>query len=592
MGYTVTGVPFPIDENNNDIPSEVPSDIPSELPSGGPSEGPSKGPSAGLSEGTPSDRPSSIPSWIPSASPSNSPSVHPSSLPSVDPSVFIEVGRLPEKVFWDNHWPSDLILPNPIEEQDDNEPDDDDENVAVVWSLQQPYLYVAGQTALDSIGNDITSVGLTEIYHNNDQVYVQTWNGAWVRNIYLPSPTTLKTKSKFHLKCSSSSYVNVIIQEDKVRRVNNGEELLLIVLNSNENDGTQVWYSEEEYIPPSTEEPTSNPSSSPTLQVDKNYELLEGTVLFAQSHIIPSKPDNMILNDKHPHLTALRKTLVMMRPHCLADNDYDNNGVSSCHLLKDDNSNGDGTLAVAAAAVAAAEIQMTVRNGDGIILNQSPIVMAEPKDIPKQTGWIELGSDVSLFDKLDIPSTFELTGDRYIVNHQSILNTIGNDEDASGLMKLLNSPKVASLTRKNQLEIKTHNGSWVKNIYLPAAGGAGAGAGDDLSSMVIPANSKVQVTCNSGYDVHLWYPNTQTGGFRHQKLSRGDTIVAILVNNYSTWVTHNDLIHNDYVFGHHFYTTTLDANWVVPGMTLEFSIVPVIMVHQSHQVNSVLGLID
>ena len=120
------------------------------------------------------------------------------------------------------------------------------------------------------------------------------------------SSTTLKIKSKFHLKCSSSSYVNVIIQEDEVRRVDNGEELLLIVLNSNENDGTQVWYSEEEYIPPSTEEPTSNPSSSPTLQVDKNYELLEGTVLFAQSHIIPSKPDNMILNDKHPHLTALR----------------------------------------------------------------------------------------------------------------------------------------------------------------------------------------------------------------------------------------------------------------------------------------------
>merc|ERR1712238_453093 len=73
LTYTVTGVPFPIDENNNDIPSEVPSERPS--------EGPSKGPSAGLSEGTPSDRPSSIPSWIPSALPSNSPSVHPSSLP-------------------------------------------------------------------------------------------------------------------------------------------------------------------------------------------------------------------------------------------------------------------------------------------------------------------------------------------------------------------------------------------------------------------------------------------------------------------------------------------------------------------------------
>merc|ERR1712238_412482 len=79
LTYTVTGVPFPIDENNNDIPSE----------------GPSKGPSAGLSEGTPSDRPSSIPSWIPSESPSNSPSIHPSSLPSVDPSESPSVSPSP-----------------------------------------------------------------------------------------------------------------------------------------------------------------------------------------------------------------------------------------------------------------------------------------------------------------------------------------------------------------------------------------------------------------------------------------------------------------------------------------------------------------
>merc|ERR1712238_603545 len=47
-----------------------------------------------------------------------------------------------------------------------------------------------------------------------------------------------------------------IIQEDEVRRVDNGEELLLIVLNSKEIDGTQVWYSEEEYIPPFTDDKT------------------------------------------------------------------------------------------------------------------------------------------------------------------------------------------------------------------------------------------------------------------------------------------------------------------------------------------------
>ena len=40
---------------------------------------------------------------------------------------------------------------------------------------------------------------------------------------------------------------------------------------------------------------------------------LEATVLFAQSQIIPSK--NGVDSDKQPHLTALRKTLVMFRPH-------------------------------------------------------------------------------------------------------------------------------------------------------------------------------------------------------------------------------------------------------------------------------------
>jgi len=472
-------------------------------------------------------------------------------------------GHLPEKVFWDNHWPSDLTLPKPREEQDDNV--DDDNNLVVVWSLQEPYSKVEGQTALNSIGNDVEAIGLAEIYRNNDnndQVLVRTWNGAWLRNFYLPSPTTLKIGSKFQINCRSSWYVNVIIQEDDVRRVNNGEELLLIVLYSNDNDGTQVWYSENEYIPPPTSEPTSSPTSAPTSQSDKKYELLEGTVLFAQSQIIPSKQENGILNDNQPHLTSLRKTLVMMRPHCLDDdndNDNDNNGVSPCRLFKGDNSNGDGTAA-------AAEIQMTVRNGEGTILNNSPIVMAEPKDIPKQTGWIELGNDVSV-DELDIPSTLE--GGRYILQGQSNLNTIGNDEEARGLLELLNTQEVASLTNQHQVEIKTSDGSWVRNIYLPSAGGAGAG---DDSSSIIPSNTKVQVTCNSGYTVHLWYPNTQTGGFRQKILKRGDTIVAMLVNNGSTWVTHEDLTHNDYVFGHHFYTTTLDANWVVPGMTLEFSI--------------------
>jgi len=206
-----------------------------------------------------------------------------------------------------------LTIPKPRAEPDD---DDDNNEFVVVWSLQEPHATVAGQFALNAIGNDVEANGLTALYQhadNNNQVLVQTADGAWLRTFYLPSPTTLTLGSKFHIICRSSYYVNVIIpnedeDENEVRRVNNGEELLLMVLNSNANDGTQrqVWYSENEYSPPPTSAPTSSPTSSPTVQAEKQYELLAGTVLFAQSHIIPSKPEHGILHDNQPHLTALR----------------------------------------------------------------------------------------------------------------------------------------------------------------------------------------------------------------------------------------------------------------------------------------------
>ena len=54
-------------------------------------------------------------------------------------------------------------------------------------------------------------------------------------------------------------------------------------------------------------------------------------------------------------------------------------------------------------------------------------------------------------------------------------------------------------------------------------------------------------------------------------LSRGDVIVFVLSPVYNIWLTSVDLDHNDYVFGHNFYTATLDLIWVAPGMTLEFA---------------------
>ena len=50
----------------------------------------------------------------------------------------------------------------------------------------------------------------------------------------------------------------------------------------------------------------------------------------------------------------------------------------------------------------------------------------------------------------------------------------------------------------------------------------------------------------------------------------GTTIVAL--SNGNVWVlAEDDLVHNECVFGHGFYTAVLDADWVLPGMTPEFA---------------------
>jgi len=373
-----------------------------------------------------------------------------------------------------------------------------------------------------------------------------------------------------------------------------------------------------------------------------NDDLLEGTVLFAQSQVIPSK--HGIENDNQPHLTALRKTLVMFRPHSIEDESVN--------------------------------MEFTVRDKDGTVLSgRNPIAMNDPEDIPKQDGWIELGK----IDNIEFPSSLDgayvvqgqsnldniigsdidnanlanifntqnnkveiktwdgswieevflpngsqipegskfqvscgsswevkvhypkaaLSGNDgsdwrtktvstneklvivlvnniwvskndpkpdyvpefpssldnpYIVEYQQNLDEIGNDPEAVALTNILNDN---DKTPSNEIEIKTSDGSWVKNIYFP-------------EGSTVPANSKIQITCDSQYDANVHYSNAQTGGWRTRSLSQGQVLIFVLTPNNNVWLASDDLQHNDYVFGHTFYTATLNAEWVEPGTTLEF----------------------
>lgn len=393
---------------------------------------------------------------------------------------------LPNEVFWDNHWPSDL---NQVD-------DDDDTKVLDFFPLENPYV-ISEQSELDSIADDPDE--LTAIFNEdgNDEVEVKTMNGGWVPIVYLPDASTVPNLSEFQLSCDSSYNVTVNYNNgDTSISVSSGNYLVLAAVEG-------AWLTEDEY------NPTPNPPMVSTSEMDTT--VLDGTVLFAQSHIIPSK--NGIDGDSQPHLTALRKTLVMLRPHNIED-------------------------------ATELSLEMTVRDTTGTVVSLGPIEMKVPDDIPKHDGWIELGdTDV---DDIEFPVSLE---DPYAIQSQSNLDNIKDDEEAVFLTDIMNN-------ENEEVEIETLNGSWVRDIYLPRG-------------ETIPADSKVQLICNSEYSVNMHYPNTQTGGWRIKTVSNGQNPVFILVNN--IWLA--DLGHNEYIFGHGFFTATLEAEWVQQGMVLEFKAV-------------------
>jgi len=152
----------------------------------------------------------------------------------------------------------------------------------------------------------------------------------------------------------------------------------------------------------------------------------------------------------------------------------------------------------------------------------------------------------------EFPSALE---NPYQVTGQNNLDMVGNDQTGAGLKDILNDN---SKTPTNEVEVKTWDGSWVREIYLPD--------GSD-----VPAGSKIQITCDSGWDVRVYYPNVQTGNWRSRLMSRGDVHIFILTPYNNAWILPDDLLHNEYIFGHNFYSATLNPEWVKPGMTLEFA---------------------
>ena len=162
--------------------------------------------------------------------------------------------------------------------------------------------------------------------------------------------------------------------------------------------------------------------------------------------------------------------------------------------------------------------------------------------------WVAIGDEKPTYHPR-IPSS--LSDSRHLVKGRSNIDKVANDPESVGLTDLLNN-------KSNEIEIKTQNGAWARDFYLP-------------KSSEVPKNSKIQVTCDSGWGISVHYPNEATGGWKTRRLSNGDVSIIVLDPNKNMWLASDDLEHNEYIFGHNFYTAILDRDWVKPGMKLEFA---------------------
>jgi hypothetical protein len=75
---------------------------------------------------------------------------------------------LPETVFWDNNWPSDLTLPINKTGDDNNDNNDNNNGGGNLWSLSSDAYVISGQAALNEVDNDPNSDTLTDIFNTNN----------------------------------------------------------------------------------------------------------------------------------------------------------------------------------------------------------------------------------------------------------------------------------------------------------------------------------------------------------------------------------------------------------------------------------------
>lgn len=219
---------------------------------------------------------------------------------------------------------------------------------------------------------------------------------------------------------------------------------------------------------------------------------LSASVSFVQNSIMPSK--HQILNDVQPHLVSDRKLMVLLQPKVSLQND----------------------------------VVITAKDAQGKIIYQGK--MNPPSELPKVAGVTNFTTPIIK------PSTFGKT----ISDNKTLLN-FANDTSGSYFANLFSN--------YNTLNIKTSDGNWSGNFYLPA-GKAYHG-------------KFVTFTANASYSSNIHYSN------KSLNITRGAEFT--LQNIEGIWYSNVDVEYNKINYRPNTYSSIIPANNIKPGLTFSFT---------------------
>ncbi|WP_181319072.1 M66 family metalloprotease [Photobacterium leiognathi] len=257
---------------------------------------------------------------------------------------------------------------------------------------------------------------------------------------------------------------------------------------------------------------TSTSSTSSAYTIFNNNELpsdltgsLEASVSFAQSQIMPSK--HGIEGDVQPYLTALRTSLLMVKPKRKLN--------------------------------IATPLRVTVIDNQG--RNLGSMSLNPPHQLPKAAYSIDGVPE----EELD----FEPIGDTsYVINSSSESRSYSRLSVYS-----LNDPTAAFLHRalahNDLVEINTEDSVWTSNIYLP-----------NLASM---KDKVVRVTSKATYSSTIHYSD------RSKVIETGDSLVFKHING--QWVRKGEREDNTLAYAYNTWSVKLPPNWIQPGIKMQFT---------------------